>query len=37
LTVDGVTYVEPFVGVDRERDMELAHKHFSDIACAGAR
>jgi hypothetical protein len=31
-TVDGVTYVEPFVGVDRERDMELAHKHFSDIA-----
>ena len=33
-TVDGVTYVEPFVGVDRERDMELAHKHFSDIAKA---
>ncbi|BBX18696.1 restriction endonuclease subunit M [Mycolicibacterium duvalii] len=32
LTVDGTTYVEPFVGVDRERDMELAHKHFSDIA-----
>ncbi len=31
-TVDGVTYIEPFVGVDRERDMELAHKHFSDIA-----
>ncbi len=31
---DGVTYVEPFVGVDRERDMELAHKHFSDIAKA---
>ena len=31
LTVDGVTYVEPFVGVDRERDMELAHKHFSSI------
>jgi hypothetical protein len=31
LTVDGVTYVEPFVGVDRERDMELAHKHFSDL------
>ena len=28
-TVDGVTYVEPFIGVDRERDMELAHKHFS--------
>ncbi|WP_460359288.1 hypothetical protein [Mycobacterium sp. ZZG] len=37
LTVDGVTYVEPFVGVDRERDMELAHKHFSGIAqAAGA-
>jgi hypothetical protein len=34
LTVDGVTYVEPFVGVDRERDMELAHKHFSAIATA---
>lgn len=30
-TVDGATYVEPFVGVDRERDMELAHKHFSDL------
>ncbi|OBA90706.1 restriction endonuclease subunit M [Mycolicibacterium mucogenicum] len=36
LTVDGGTYVEPFVGVDRERDMELAHKYFSDIASAGA-
>ena len=34
LTVDNVTYVLPFVGVDRERDMELAHKHFSDIAQA---
>jgi len=32
LISNGVTYVEPFVGVDRERDMELAHKHFSDIA-----
>jgi len=31
-TVDAVTYVEPFAGVDRERDMELAHKHFSDLA-----
>lgn len=31
-TVDGVTYVEPFAGVDRERDMKLAHKHFSDLA-----
>lgn len=35
LTVEGVTYVEPFVGVDRERDMELAHKHFSDLAGKG--
>ncbi|MHC6211442.1 DNA methyltransferase [Rhodococcus ruber] len=31
LTVDGVTYTEPFVGVDRERDMELAHKHFTSL------
>ena len=31
LTVDGVTYRKPFVGVDRERDMELAHKHFSAL------
>ncbi|MFU9030053.1 Eco57I restriction-modification methylase domain-containing protein [Rhodococcus erythropolis] len=31
LTVDGVTYQEPFVGVDREHDMTLAHKHFSDL------
>ncbi|GAB4587632.1 DNA methyltransferase [Nocardia sp. IFM 10818] len=31
LTVDGITYQEPFVGVDRERDMELAHKHFSAL------
>ena len=31
-TMDGVTYVEPFVGVDRERDIKLAHKHFSDLA-----
>ncbi|KHO26834.1 restriction endonuclease subunit M [Mycolicibacterium setense] len=35
LTVDGVTYAEPFVGVDRERDMELAHKHFSQLAESG--
>lgn len=32
LTVDGNTYVEPFTEVDRERDMKLAHKHFSEIA-----
>ncbi|MGW4350750.1 DNA methyltransferase [Nocardia sp. NPDC004582] len=31
LTVDGITYQEPFVSVDRERDMELAHKHFSQL------
>lgn len=31
-TVDGVTYEEPFTGADRERDMELAHKHFSELA-----
>ncbi|MFI6957040.1 Eco57I restriction-modification methylase domain-containing protein [Nocardia sp. NPDC050408] len=32
LTIDGITYAEPFVGVDRERDMQLAHKHFSAIS-----
>ncbi|MEV6432489.1 DNA methyltransferase [Nocardia sp. NPDC051463] len=32
LTVDGITYTEPFTPVDRERDMELAHRHFSSIA-----
>lgn len=31
LTIDGFTYQEPFLGVDRERDMESAHKHFSDL------
>ncbi len=31
LTVDGVTYQGPFVGVDREHDMTLAHEHFSDL------
>lgn len=35
LTVDGVTYVEPFVGVERERDTELAHKHFSHLVVTG--
>ncbi|MBU4615252.1 class I SAM-dependent DNA methyltransferase [Rhodococcus sp. GG48] len=29
LTVDGITYQKPFTGVDRERDMELAHRFFS--------
>ncbi|ANS29898.1 hypothetical protein R1CP_26250 [Rhodococcus opacus] len=28
LTVDGVTYHEPFTSVDRERDIELAHNYF---------
>ncbi|WP_063065087.1 DNA methyltransferase [Nocardia violaceofusca] len=32
LTVAGITYAEPFVGVDRERDMQLAHKYFSAIS-----
>lgn len=31
LTVEGITYVEPFTGVDRERDMLLAHEHFSRL------
>lgn len=31
LTVDGITYREPFVGVDRENDMALAHAHFGRI------
>ncbi|WP_040689086.1 DNA methyltransferase [Nocardia vinacea] len=31
-TIDGITYAEPFTGVDRERDMQLAHKHFSAIS-----
>ncbi|MDS1116643.1 class I SAM-dependent DNA methyltransferase [Gordonia westfalica] len=26
---DGTTYHEPFTGVDRERDMKLAHQYFS--------
>nr|WP_280238151.1 DNA methyltransferase [Nocardia abscessus] len=32
ITVDGITYAAPFTGVDRERDMELAHSHFSSLA-----
>lgn len=31
VTVDGVTYQEPFTEVDRERDTELAHRHFSAL------
>ncbi|MCK0093737.1 class I SAM-dependent DNA methyltransferase [Rhodococcus sp. F64268] len=34
LTVDGVTYQEPFTGVDRERDMELAHEYFATHSTA---
>ncbi|WP_307820358.1 DNA methyltransferase [Rhodococcoides fascians] len=29
LTVNGTTYNEPFTGVDRERDMLLAHEYFA--------
>ncbi|MFG2446458.1 Eco57I restriction-modification methylase domain-containing protein [Nocardia fluminea] len=32
LTIDGITYAEPFTEVDRERDMKLAHDHFSKLA-----
>ncbi|MGW5075798.1 DNA methyltransferase [Rhodococcus sp. NPDC004095] len=32
LTVDGITYQEPFTGVDRERDMRLAHDHFRALS-----
>ncbi|QPG91529.1 Eco57I restriction-modification methylase domain-containing protein [Rhodococcus qingshengii] len=32
LTVDGVTFQEPFIRVDRERDMTLAHQFFSEYA-----
>ena len=28
LALDGFVYQEPFVGVNRERDLELAHRHF---------
>ncbi|MBR7193516.1 Eco57I restriction-modification methylase domain-containing protein [Gordonia sp. SCSIO 19800] len=31
LTVDGITYREPFTGVDRERDMEDAHNYFTNL------
>ncbi|NKR91928.1 N-6 DNA methylase [Rhodococcus hoagii] len=31
LTADGITYQEPFIGVDRERDMKLAHRHFKSV------
>ncbi|MGW5317713.1 Eco57I restriction-modification methylase domain-containing protein [Nocardia thailandica] len=34
LTVDGITYVEPFTGVDREQDMLIAHEHFSRLAAS---
>ncbi|WP_037138707.1 Eco57I restriction-modification methylase domain-containing protein [Rhodococcoides fascians] len=28
LALDGIVYQEPFTGVNRERDLELAHRHF---------
>ncbi|MBY4040269.1 class I SAM-dependent DNA methyltransferase [Rhodococcus fascians] len=31
LTVDGITYQEPFNRVEREHDMERAHAHFSGL------
>ncbi|WP_332838942.1 Eco57I restriction-modification methylase domain-containing protein [Nocardia bovistercoris] len=31
LAVDGITYELPFTGVDRARDMRLAHEHFSRL------
>ncbi|BDT91497.1 restriction endonuclease subunit M [Nocardia sputorum] len=34
ITADGIAYTAPFTGVDRERDMELAHHHFSALAAA---
>ncbi|WP_172456930.1 hypothetical protein, partial [Nocardia farcinica] len=37
ITVDGITYAAPFTGVDRERDMLLAHEHFTAIAARAAR
>ncbi|BCN43453.1 Eco57I restriction-modification methylase domain-containing protein [Prescottella equi] len=30
LTVDGITYQEPFTGIDRERDMKLAYVYFQE-------
>ncbi|WP_280201931.1 Eco57I restriction-modification methylase domain-containing protein [Nocardia cyriacigeorgica] len=32
LTADGITYEEPIRGVDRERDLERAHRHFSAVS-----
>ncbi|MEV6324940.1 class I SAM-dependent DNA methyltransferase [Nocardia sp. NPDC051787] len=32
ITADGITYAAPFTSVDRERDMELAHSHFLNLA-----
>ncbi|MGV9715423.1 class I SAM-dependent DNA methyltransferase [Rhodococcus pyridinivorans] len=31
LTVDGITYQEPFTGVDRETDLRTSHIHFSKL------
>ena len=34
LTVDGITYQEPFTGVNREHDMKRAHQHFNGLAAS---
>ncbi|MQY25721.1 Eco57I restriction-modification methylase domain-containing protein [Nocardia aurantia] len=34
IIADGITYAAPFTGVDRERDMQVAHQHFSALAKA---
>ncbi|AGT93588.1 restriction endonuclease subunit M [Rhodococcus erythropolis] len=31
LNINGAIYEEPFIGVDRERDLELAYSHFSSL------
>ncbi|MGW5454776.1 Eco57I restriction-modification methylase domain-containing protein [Nocardia sp. NPDC003979] len=31
LTIDGTTYVEPFIAVSREREMKMAHDHFTKL------
>ncbi|MGW6694931.1 DNA methyltransferase [Rhodococcus sp. NPDC054953] len=34
LTVEGITYQEPFTGVDRARDMKRAHQYFKQLAAS---
>ncbi|MEW1880983.1 class I SAM-dependent DNA methyltransferase [Rhodococcus sp. NPDC080181] len=36
LTVPGITYKAPFTGVDRERDMTLAFRHFTSLTERGS-